>query len=175
MDQVTARKPSALYSVYESLLPISWKPVHIAMASRGAHNAGLIALDVHLAIPLILQLVKNRPSIRKDCISLVATMPLTSPVPISSPFRASRQAQYVSSHSDATCVVAPQFICRSSILIEPPGRSYLFYASRCDASSSRADMAFLASGPDQPAAYSAKRRLPNSGRPRNNSSHGPFR
>ena len=48
-----------------------------------------------------------------------------------------------------TCVVAPRFASRSSILIEPPGRSYMCQASRCDASSSRAVMAFLASGPDQ--------------------------
>ena len=46
--------------------------------------------------------------------------------------------------SFATCVVAPRFASLSSILIEPPGRSYM-----CDASSPQAIMAFLTSGPDQ--------------------------
>ena len=49
----------------------------------------------------------------------------------------------------ATCVVAPALTSRSSILIEPPGRSYTCLASRCDASSPRAVMSFLTTGPAQ--------------------------
>ena len=60
----------------------------------------------------------------------------------------SRKVRANSSSPSSTCVVAPRFASLSSILIEPPDRSYMCQASVCDSSWSRAVMVYFAPGPE---------------------------